>query len=873
MGLASINVKFTADLRGFSTEMQNSIRTIGKLGTQLQNTGKNLSLYVSAPIIAAGAAAIKFASDYEESVNKVNVAFGPASDGVKEFAKTSLESFGIAEGTALDLAATYGDMATSLGLPVDKASAMSRSLVGLAGDLASFKNISIDIANTALTGIFTGETESLKKLGIVMTETNLAQFAFSKGIQKQFKDMTQAEKVALRYNYILENTKNAQGDFIRTGGGAANQMRIFQESLKQVAQQLGAVILPTFTKLITFVNGIVKSFSGLSSETKTTIVAIAGIAAAIGPLMTVTGALLTFIPNLITKFNALKDSLIALQALIVANPYTALAVAIAAVAAGLYLWYSNTQKVVSGQDALTAAIAQGDKSASSEVATLDRLFAASTNMKTSVEERKAAYKSLQEIYPAYFKNIDFENLKNAQALGIYKELRQAIFDKARATAIEGELQKRATERVDEELKIKQKIAATEAEISRLKQQTGKITLQEGSAQEKTLKVTANKTDLLLAQSRLLKLQQEELRKFTETALASDEILLNSKAEYDSKTSKLTENEIERQKTLIAQNDIQMESNNKLKANTIAYFDSLISQAQKEQKEVSQTGKEFDSLQAKIDAYQKKIEAISNSGRVLPKPQTTTDEPVFQPSFNLDELKNQQSYYEQQRDLFSATSADYISWSEKVNAVGIQIAAIEGVDEVVVQMDNVALKAEEMKENLRVALVDGLGGVFADMSAGFVEGLGLASDGFQGFVKGLASTVTKLISMFLAQSIASSIAGATASGTATGPLAIFTTPAFITTAVAGVLGAFAAIPKFQTGGIVGGSSFYGDQILARVNSGELILNGAQQKKLYSGLTNSGSSSNVNVSVSDVVIQGDQLRLIMSRNDKTRSRYGQ
>ncbi len=873
MGLASINVKFTADLRGFSTEMQNSIRTIGKLGTQLQNTGKNLSLYVSAPIIAAGAAAIKFASDYEESVNKVNVAFGPASDGVKEFAKTSLESFGIAEGTALDLAATYGDMATALGLPVEKASAMSRSLVGLAGDLASFKNISIDIANTALTGIFTGETESLKKLGIVMTETNLAQFAFSKGIQKQFKDMTQAEKVALRYNYILENTKNAQGDFIRTGGGAANQMRIFQESLKQVAQQLGAVILPTFTKLITFVNGIVKSFSGLSTETKTTIVAIAAIAAAIGPLMTVTGALLTFIPNLITKFNALKDSLIALQALIVANPYTALAVAIAAVGAGLYIWYSNTKKVVSEQDALSAAIAEGDKSSSSEVATLDRLFAASTNMKTAVEERKKAYKSLQEIYPAYFKNIDFENLKNAQALGIYKELRQAIFDKARATAIEGELQKRATERVDEELKIKQKIAATEAEISRLKQQTGKITIQEGSVQDKSLKVTSNKTDLLLAQNRLLKLQQEELRKFTETALASDEILLNSKAEYDSKTSKLTENEIERQKALIAQNNIQMENNNKLKANTIAYFDSLISQAQKEQKEVSLTGKEFDALQAKIDSYQKKIDAISNSGRVLPKPEIATDEPVFQPSFGLDELKTQLSYYEGLRDRFSKTSSDYVYWSEQVNNTAIKIAAIEGVDEVKVQMDDVTNKAAEMRENLRVSLVDGLGGVFSDMSASFIEGLGLANEGFQGFVKGLAQTVTKLISMFLAQSIASSIAGATASGTATGPLAIFSTPAFIATAVAGVIGAFAAIPKFETGGVVGGSSFYGDKILARVNSGELILNSSQQKKLYGGLTDNSSSSNINVSVTDIVIEGDKMRLIMGRNDIKRNRFGQ
>jgi len=748
----------------------------------------------------------------------------------------------------------------------------SKSIVGLAGDLASFKNISIDIANTALTGIFTGETESIKKLGIVMTETNLEAFALSKGITKQFKDMSQAEKVALRYNYILSVTKNSQGDFIRTGGGAANQMRIFQESLKQVGQQLGAVILPAFTKLITFVNGAVKSFSGLSTETKTTIVAIAGIAAAIGPLLTVTGSLLTFIPNLITKFNALKDTLISIGTLIAANPYTALAVAIAAIAAGLYLWYSNQTKVVSGQEALNNAIAAGDKSATNEVATLDRLYAASTDVKKSVEERKSAYKSLQEIYPAYFKNIDFENLKNAQSLGIYKELRQAIFDKARATAIEGELQKRATERVEAELKIKENIAKTEAEIARLKKGANVIVLQEASASEKTARVTATKTDLLAAQNRLLKLQRAELEKFTQDALASDEILLNSKAEYDKKTAKLTENEIERQKALIAANALQIEENNKLKANTIAYFESLISQAQKEQKEVSLTGKEFDALQAKIDAYQKKIDAISKSGRVIPKPQLPTleEEGLITPTFSLEDLQNQLSYYEQLRTKFATTSDQYKALSEQINNTKTKIGLIEGVEEVKEQINGLTTAQERLIELGRM-VGESVGETFSVLANSLTDSLGLAKSGFEGFVGGLVQTITKLISMYLAQSIASSIAGATASGTATGPAAIFTTPAFIATAIGGVLAAFASIPKFETGGIIGGSSFYGDRILARVNSGELILNNKQQRALYGQLDNSGI--NVNLGVQDIVIEGDKLRVIMDRNNSKRNRYGQ
>jgi hypothetical protein len=872
--LASVNIKFSADLRGFSTEIQNSIRTIGKLGSQLQNTGKNLSLYVSAPLVAAGAAAIKFASDYEESVNKVNVAFGPAADSVKEFAKTSLESFGIAEGTALDLAATYGDMATALGLPVDKASAMSKSLVGLAGDLASFKNISIDIANTALTGIFTGETESIKKLGIVMTETNLQAFALSKGINKQFKDMTQAEKVALRYNYVLENTKNAQGDFVRTGGGAANQMRIFQESLKQVGQQLGAVILPAFTKLITFVNGAVKSFSGLSTETKTTIVAIAGIAAAIGPLLTVTGSLLTFIPNLITKFNALKDTLISIGTLIADNPYTALAVAIAAIAAGLYLWYSNQTKVVSGQEALNNAIAAGDKAATTEVATLDRLYAASTNLKSGINERKAAYKSLQELYPAYFKNLDFENLKNAQSLGIYKELRQAIFDKARASAIDSELKKRAEERLGKELEIQEKIQKTRERIKAINEGGNKIILQEESLSRGTAEVAITKAEALATQFRLLREQKIALIDLTKESLKSDQVLLNSKAQYDAKTAKLNENEIERQKALIAANALQIEENNKLKANTIAYFESLISQAQKEQKEVSLTGKEFDALQAKIDAYQKKIDAISKSGRVIPKPQLPTleEEGLITPTFSLEELENQLSYFEQLRSRFSKSSDEYKYYSEQVNNTEIKIKAIKGGEEVIEQFagikDNIVSIQEEFNTAIEGSLEGFSSGIGEAIAAGFNGGNLL--QGFNELIfSSLGNMLVQLGKIAIAtgtaiEAIKKSLTGLKGFGAIAAGVALIALGSIVKSQVANI-GAFA------NGGIVGGSSFYGDRILARVNSGELILNNKQQRALYGQLDN--SAMNVNLGVPDIVIEGDKLRVIMDRNNSKRNRYGQ
>lgn len=163
----------------------------------------------------------------------------------------------------------------------------------------------------------------------------------------------------------------------------------------------------------------------------------------------------------------------------------------------------------------------------------------------------------------------------------------------------------------------------------------------------------------------------------------------------------------------------------------------------------------------------------------------------------------------------------------------------------------------------------LGNTFQEMGNGLVNSLNLASSGLEGFVKGLAQTVTKLIAMYLSQSLASSVAGATASGAATGPAAIFTTPGFIATAIGGVLSAFASIPKFATGGIVGGNSYTGDKLLARINSGEMVLNQRQQSNLANMLA--PASSNVSVVLQPSLdVSGDKLRVLLNRVDKRNNR---
>lgn len=194
------------------------------------------------------------ASDLEEVQNVVDVSFGDMSDEVEKFANSAVQNFGMSALTAKRMASTFMSMANGMGLAAKDGKNMSLQLTALAGDMASFYNVEQDVAQTALNSIFTGETESLKKFGIVLTEANLNAFALSRGITKSYNAMSQAEKVALRYQYVLKATANAQGDFTRTSGSWANQVRILKEQWSQLLGILGKGLIAILTPLIQALN-------------------------------------------------------------------------------------------------------------------------------------------------------------------------------------------------------------------------------------------------------------------------------------------------------------------------------------------------------------------------------------------------------------------------------------------------------------------------------------------------------------------------------------------------------------------------------------------------------------------------------------------
>ena len=267
-------------------EVDSQVEAIHRASVKnLSKLGNKLTLGLTVPLAAGAAAALNYASDLEETLSKVDVVFGGNADSIKDWASTAVEQMGLAEETALSAAATYGNMADGMGLTADQGAEMAKSLTQLSADLASFNNTSQETAQIALNSIFTGETETLKQYGIVMTEANLEQFAMQQGLSKTVSEMNQAEKVQLRYNYVLANTTNAQGDFARTSDSVANQTRMAKEQLKQAAAALGQNLVPAAASALKVINNILSGFQKLNPAQQKMILGIAGIAAAAGPVI------------------------------------------------------------------------------------------------------------------------------------------------------------------------------------------------------------------------------------------------------------------------------------------------------------------------------------------------------------------------------------------------------------------------------------------------------------------------------------------------------------------------------------------------------------------------------------------------------------
>ena len=256
-----------------SAEFEKQLKSLGKtVKTQTNSMTKMLGTvgttiagaFAVGKIINFSKACIQLGSDLAEVQNVVDVTFGDMSESVNNWAKNAMTDFGLSEKVAKEYVGQLGAMSKAFGNSTQEAYNQATELAGLVGDVASFYNLSTDEAFTKLKAVYTGETEALKSLGVVMTQTALDEFAMAKGYGKTTKAMTEQEKVALRLAFVTDRLSGASGDFTRTADGWANQTRVLALRFDALKATLGQSFINVLTPLLPLINDLVAGLQRLA---------------------------------------------------------------------------------------------------------------------------------------------------------------------------------------------------------------------------------------------------------------------------------------------------------------------------------------------------------------------------------------------------------------------------------------------------------------------------------------------------------------------------------------------------------------------------------------------------------------------------------
>ena len=250
--------------------MQGLEKTARKTSTGIQKAFNAIKLTaVVAALIKLTKYTTSAASDLVEVQNVVDISFGKSAQKVNAWAKTVIKNFGLSQTEAKRTASTFMAMSNGMDIANDAGTTMAITLTELSADLASFWNTSQAEAFTALKSVYTGETETLKKYGIVMTEANLKAFALTQGIKKQYSEMSQAEKVALRYKFVIKTASDAQGDFARNSTTWANQIKILKTQLQELATMIGQVFVKVLRPALIVINKLLSRIIALGNAIST----------------------------------------------------------------------------------------------------------------------------------------------------------------------------------------------------------------------------------------------------------------------------------------------------------------------------------------------------------------------------------------------------------------------------------------------------------------------------------------------------------------------------------------------------------------------------------------------------------------------------
>ncbi len=328
--VAELLIKLGMDDGGLDKGMASSQSKLKSWGENLRSVGTKLTAGVTLPLVGAGIAAINWASDVDQAIGKSEAVFGDQSKSVEEWSKTTANAYGFAQSESLAMASTYGSLFKVIGQTNEVAADQSMTLVGLAADMSAFNDVSNARASEALMAGLTGEYTSLKSMGIFLNEATINQEALTIAQADGRSEITEADKVQARYNTILKQTAQQQGQAARESKNFASQIQHVRAKVKDMGAAMGKMLMPYVLTFLENIQKLIDKFMDLDPKWQKIILAVAAFAAALGPVLIALGFMLPAFGALATVIGILL------------SPIGLLVIAIAAlIGLGIYAWVND----------------------------------------------------------------------------------------------------------------------------------------------------------------------------------------------------------------------------------------------------------------------------------------------------------------------------------------------------------------------------------------------------------------------------------------------------------------------------------------------------------------------------------------------------
>ena len=298
------------DLKRVGTALNSVGKGFSSFGSKLSGIGKRMTAAVSLPLAGLAGYSVKAAADVFESEDLFERAFGGMADSARAWSEEFAASVKRSAYPLRQFASTFMLMLSSMGFTQEKAMDMSQTMTQLAYDMQSAFNIpTMEQAFMELRSGLTGETEPLRKYGVVITETAIKSYAWAKGIAKAGEELTEQQKVIARYGFILDSLRQIQNNAADTSDSASNRMRSLKDRFYDLSIRVGNMLLPVLERLLTFMNGLLDKWDALSPAMKQWAIVAAGAAIAAGPLLMILGSLVSMVGGIVSMSGGVVGAL------------------------------------------------------------------------------------------------------------------------------------------------------------------------------------------------------------------------------------------------------------------------------------------------------------------------------------------------------------------------------------------------------------------------------------------------------------------------------------------------------------------------------------------------------------------------------------